>query len=298
MASMAGTPEKAGRNSVNPNSSIRGRRWLSLNTFVLMFAAAGYRWREGIPFHPRDGIGYWLGITGGTMMLLLLVYPLRKRVEWRMPGSMGLWFRFHMLMGVLGPLAVLYHARFTYRAINSGVALFAMLVVVGSGLIGRYLHIHIYRGHTLRHVEAGELLDEARVALSRLDADGDSGDVIHAELVSYVERAGQSRDGILASLRLTIELALLSAIRRRALARAIAAHFAEAAPANGWDAAELARHQQAARRHLRRFFGSVRDAAAYAVFDRLFALWHHLHLPLFGFLVVAAITHVVAVHVY
>ena len=28
---------------------------------------------------PRQGAGYWLGILGGSMMLLLLIYPLRKR---------------------------------------------------------------------------------------------------------------------------------------------------------------------------------------------------------------------------
>src|SRR6202047_2645446 len=31
---------------------------------------------------PQRGLGYWLGITGGSMMLLLLLYSARKRANW------------------------------------------------------------------------------------------------------------------------------------------------------------------------------------------------------------------------
>ena len=31
---------------------------------------------------PQRGLGYWLGITGGSLMLLLLVYSARKRFSW------------------------------------------------------------------------------------------------------------------------------------------------------------------------------------------------------------------------
>jgi len=43
---------------------------------------------------------------------------------------------------------------------------------------------------------------------------------------------------------------------------------------------------------------AVRKAAAFAFYERLFALWHVLHLPLFILLVLTAIIHVVAVHFY
>jgi hypothetical protein len=36
----------------------------------------------------------------------------------------------------------------------------------------------------------------------------------------------------------------------------------------------------------------------FAAFERLFSLWHALHLPLFLMLLVAGVVHVVAVHVY
>jgi hypothetical protein len=38
--------------------------------------------------------------------------------------------------------------------------------------------------------------------------------------------------------------------------------------------------------------------AEYRVYERLFSLWHVLHLPLFFMLLAAGIVHVIAVHVY
>jgi hypothetical protein len=42
----------------------------------------------------------------------------------------------------------------------------------------------------------------------------------------------------------------------------------------------------------------VRNTATLGVYERLFALWHVLHVPLFILLVITAIIHVVAVHLY
>jgi len=96
---------------------------------------------------PDRGLGYWLGIIGGSMMLVLLMYPARKRAAWlRVFGGVGGWFRAHMTLGVLGPLLVLFHANFSLGATNSNVALFCMLLVSGSGLIGRYIYGRVYGG--------------------------------------------------------------------------------------------------------------------------------------------------------
>ena len=43
---------------------------------------------------------------------------------------------------------------------------------------------------------------------------------------------------------------------------------------------------------------TVRRAATLGVYERLFSLWHVLHVPLFVILVLTAIIHVVAVHLY
>ena len=96
---------------------------------------------------PNRGVGYALGIIGGSLMLILLVYSLRKRWEWlKFLGSTPGWFRFHMVLGIAGPVCILYHSNFATGATNSNVALFSMLIVAGSGLIGRYIYAHIHHG--------------------------------------------------------------------------------------------------------------------------------------------------------
>ncbi|MGC1458031.1 MAG: hypothetical protein WA825_07115, partial [Steroidobacteraceae bacterium] len=72
---------------------------------------------------PQYGLGYALGITGGSMMLALLIYSARKRAAWlRWMGSIPAWFQIHMVLGVAGPLLVLFHANFSLGATNSNVA--------------------------------------------------------------------------------------------------------------------------------------------------------------------------------
>jgi len=89
---------------------------------------------------PQRGLGYALGIVGGSLMLLILIYPTRKRLHALASlGGVPLWFNLHKLLGVIGPLIVLFHANFSFGATNSNVALVCMLVVSGSGIVGRYI---------------------------------------------------------------------------------------------------------------------------------------------------------------
>jgi len=117
-----------------------GERLLSVLFAGLMVGLLLLGWwqRDNSYLVAESGPGYALGIIGGSLMLLLLLYPLRKRIR-ALHGmlSMKFWFRLHMICGLLGPLAILYHANFGLGSINSAVALACMLLVAGSGLIGR-----------------------------------------------------------------------------------------------------------------------------------------------------------------
>ena len=85
-----------------------------------------------------DDVGYYIGLVGGVLMLLLLLYPLRKHVAaLRNWGKVKYWFAVHMVLGISGPVLVLAHSTFHMRSTNAAVALICMLVVAGSGIIGR-----------------------------------------------------------------------------------------------------------------------------------------------------------------
>ena len=56
------------------------------------------------------------------------------------------WFAVHMVLGIGGPVLVLAHSTFHMRSTNAAVALICMLVVAGSGIIGRFLYVKVHRG--------------------------------------------------------------------------------------------------------------------------------------------------------
>ena len=73
----------------------------SLGTLALLFW--GYRFPTEQYLTPQAGAGYAFGILGGSAMLLLLVYPLRKRVRaLAFMGTTKRWFQAHMALGVIG----------------------------------------------------------------------------------------------------------------------------------------------------------------------------------------------------
>ena len=112
---------------------------------TLLVVLWGWQAQLGRFMTPERGLGYVLGIVGGCSMVLLLLYPARKRVRWlNFLGSIPEWFQLHMVLGVVGPVCILFHANFSLGAANSNVALFCMLAVVGSGVVGRYFYTRLH----------------------------------------------------------------------------------------------------------------------------------------------------------
>ena len=70
------------------------------------------------------------------------------------------------------------------------------------------------------------------------------------------------------------------------------------ATTGGWRASGNDARKEAALLHLEQYLAAIRKAAAFAVYERMFALWHVLHMPMFFLLVFAAVVHVIAVHLY
>ena len=62
--------------------------------------------------------------------------------------------------------------------------------------------------------------------------------------------------------------------------------------------AQQHRIEKAALEYAARRIRASRQVAEFGIYERLFSLWHVLHLPLFFMLLVTGIVHVVAVHVY
>jgi hypothetical protein len=288
--------------AAQPEPAPRGRlinsRRLSL---VLVAVVLYYGWTTdtGRYINPYRGLGYILGIIGGSLMLVLLAYSLRKRWAWlEFMGSTPNWFRFHMVLGVVGPLCILYHANFSTGATNSNVALFTMLAVALSGVIGRYLYSHIHNGLYGRRLELAEL---------RADAEG-----LHSlssrlgfvpDLLTRIEGAEEQllqagpHLSVLGFAR-PVVVGVVGARARRQLHRYIRRALQAQSRQSAVVRAEQKRLCYSARVYVDRRLAATRRVAEFEGFERLFSLWHSLHIPLIFVMVIAAIIHVIAVHIY
>ena len=248
---------------------------------------------------PQRGLGYGLGITGGSMMLLLLVYSARKRFSWlRWMGSIPAWFEIHMTLGVLGPVLVLFHSNFSLGATNSNVALICMLTVSASGIAGRYIYTRLHA-----HLDSHEdTLEELKTVGKRLTSQRNSiaflpGLIETIERVEkrYIEPPRSAYLRIPHLLTGGIRVAIARMIIRRETQRAVQrAHLKESLLVAG----HAQRLAAVARNYAKRRLDAGRRITEYQVYARLFSFWHVLHLPLFFMLLVAGIVHVVAINVY
>lgn len=282
----------------------RTRRRARIIPLMFSVVLAGILWlgwlnRRDSGLTPESGAGYWLGIVGSSLMVLLLLYPLRKRFKFlRSLGSVVFWFRTHMILGVLGPVLILLHANFRLGSLNSNIALTAMLIVAGSGLVGRYLYGRIHLGLYGRKVVVQEILADADALKGLVGSRLPVADRVVAELNVFAQRGTATPNGLLAGLFfLPIIGWQARAVRARLIADARRVIAVEGKKL-GWQRKVRRRQFAAVADLVSLHVAAVKKAAAFAFYERLFGLWHIFHLPLFFVLVIAAIVHIFAAHFF
>jgi len=278
---------------------------LSLFKDVVVYLAitllVGLTWqisRLGL-FKAGDDTGYWIGVTGGVMMLLLFIYPLRKHFSFaRNWGRMKGWLIFHMLLGCGGPLLILLHSTFHVGSFNAAVAMYSMLVVALSGVVGRFLYARVNRGlhnerSTLKDLQtrAGLAEDDARSRLAFAPK-------VEAQLQAFEEYATHVRPTWPTHLRQVFWLPLHRWQVYRHCSDEIKRVLTAMAKREHWTRHELARRKRHARNLVDQYLNAVTRVVQFSAYERLFSLWHVAHIPFVYLLVVSAIVHVVAVHAY
>ena len=256
---------------------------------ICVFAIAiGWTARGETGLSPTDGLGYGLGIAGLSMMLLLLGYSMRKRARvLRNAGAMRTWFEAHLVLGLLGPTAILYHSDFSLGSANATISLACVLAVSGSGVGGRFLYGRMHRGLAGARRSVKDIRKRARNALFPIEAileRHSSAKNLLSEFETLATREARFPFRIVSALLMRMRMRAWMTERRvfRVLRRSnISAQDARAArQAVAQSLAELCR------------------ASELRLFERLFALWHAVHIPLTIILFVSAAIHVIAVHLY
>jgi len=272
---------------------------LIFGTCLLAVLAIGWFNRNQEYLIPDDGAGYWLGVAGSLLMLLLLIYPLRKRMRLRfLGGSVVFWFRAHMILGLVGPALILFHANFAMVTMNSAVATIAMLVVAASGVVGRYLYRKIHLGLYGRKAVVQEILADAKSLKESLGANVPGIGHFVDQLDAFAAHLREARPSLAAGAWCLLALALRARVARWRLLSTARQFLAVEAERHSWSRQERAQRFAAIVNLVTLYISATRKAAAFKFYDRLFGIWHVLHVPLFIILIIAASVHIVAAHFY
>ena len=272
------------------------RFWFTL----LVLTALAYGWlnRENSNLTAQDGIGYALGIIGGVSMFLLVFYPIRKNSRFmRNWIPTGYWFGAHIFLGVFGPLMILYHANFSLGSLNSSMALITMLIVVGSGLIGRFIYKKIHYGMSGRKASVKELRSDLQLTKGKLSEQFTLSQKVVNRLKAYEKASLKSRP-----LPIAVFAVFFIGLRSIYTYYTVTHHVRQAlrnqARKNAWDRKMRRALLRSASRMMRTYIHAVRKAGEFQVYERFFSTWHLFHLPLFFLLLITGIAHVFAVHLY
>lgn len=108
---------------------------------------------------PSGNWGHGFGIIGTLMMILGVgIYMLRKRARTLFNlGYLKHWLELHIFLCTVGPILVLYHTAFKFGGIVS-VSFWSMVLVVLSGVVGRFIYIQIPRTIQGREIDMKDLV--------------------------------------------------------------------------------------------------------------------------------------------
>jgi hypothetical protein len=230
--------------------------------------------RDGVP-SPGGALGHGLGVVGFLLMLATeTLYSLRKRLSGFTLGPTQYWLRLHVFTGLVGPYLVLLHTGGRFHGLAGVVTLLTVIVVV-SGLVGRFLYTAVPR-----------TLDGVEVAVRDLGAQiAQTGRQLHA----------------LGAGPLAQEALKLSALPRRGWVALLAGgrlrrrHGRRLRQLLSGQGGPPAARLEALLTERYRLLLQVRSLAAAR---RLLALWHTAHVPLGVVLFTLAFVHVGAALYY
>lgn len=232
----------------------------------------------------EHGIGYILGILGGVSFLLMMVYPWRKRKRFpAYAGGVKFWFRVHMVLGILAPSLILLHSNFNLGSFNSRIAMYCMLLVASSGLVGRYLYTKIHYGLSDKRTVIRDRVVEVIENIDKLSQ------LVKHGIINIASGDEDSLEIDDAERNRILKLAETNQTDLRSTLVSLQMQVNNIAFPDSKNEINIS---------LKKIRVSIRSARLLLLFERLFSLWHIIHVPFFIMLVITVIFHILAVHMY
>lgn len=250
-------------------------------------------------YRPGAGLGYGLGLAGGITLLVVFLYPLRKHSRWLASwGAMRGWFALHMACGIGAPFLILAHSTFHIGSINAGVALASMLLVAASGIVGRFIYIRVHHGLYGTKLTLTQLQSEAGTRAGEVRSRLGFAPRVEEWLKAFEAEALEPRKAAIRSIWAFLVLGTRARWTYRRCSNELLRVCRELTRSGIWDAPRYRRELAEARYLASAYLSGVQKVAQFSRYERLFSLWHVLHVPLVWMLILSAIAHVVAVHAY
>jgi hypothetical protein len=258
----------------------------------------------------REFFGHSLGVVGFTLMIMTeTLYSFRKRSRRASWGRMSSWLDFHIFTGLVGPYLVLLHSSWKFNGL-AGVAMLLTVIIVASGILGRYIYTAVPRTAEGVEVESAQL--ERQIAQ------------VDAELQSMLAQAQPETRALLQRKSLApvvSDQVSGAAVSAAAAGAAVIPAPATASSATGlglifgrsldefrfrWDWWRARRRMSGETRSrllqleslIQRRRTLYRQVSSLAAARRLLAVWHAVHIPIGMVLFTAAFIHTLAAFYY
>ncbi|MBI5826464.1 MAG: hypothetical protein HZB22_01850 [Deltaproteobacteria bacterium] len=315
------TPVSAGRNNgvetVKHENAMKrteakggpGLEWVMALTVILLIAAGayesltethapeksvlsvlqayGYLKTYQAAYEPGKGIWRALGWTGSAMMVLMMLYSLRKRLSFmRSFGSMRLWLSAHMFLGIIGPVLVTFHTTFKLHGIIA-TSFWCMIVTAVFGILGRYIYVQIPRG--ISGAELGVKEIDAAIANIDMEYGRYLGKENQTRLLNEISLAQDEDKGksIPWALLLMIRNDISNIVMIRRLKTALKTRF------------NLASNERRRLVYLLKTRASlIRRKNLLSTSHRMLHYWHVFHIPLAGVMFLIMFLHVIVYYVF
>jgi hypothetical protein len=253
---------------------------------VLIAEAAALVWLYRVREISAGGaIGHTIGWVGTGSMCLMHVYSIRRRVRaLRSWGRLSTWLHVHIFLGLQGALLVCFHSAHLQTLSNiSGITITFTLIVVASGMFGRYLYSLLPKSLSGERLTAHQIEEEMAELAPLLSRSAQP--AIEAAMKEYGE-----------ATRLTGKLGFGGLIAEDLRARRSLRHLEQALKQARRKPGSTDLDDFAAA--MRRRALLARRLAMLTGAERTFRFWHVLHKPLTFLLLGAVVLHVVAHYVY
>ncbi|MBI3609679.1 MAG: hypothetical protein HY204_03145 [Nitrospirae bacterium] len=246
------------------------------------------------PYSPKSFVALLLGIIGSVMMVFgALLYALRKRIKvLRSLGKMSVWLDVHITLCILGPLLVVYHTGFMVKSPNAAIAFYVMLIVVASGVIGRYIYRHFQfslSGERATLKEITQEIDQLDQQISQRFSESQT--ILGTIRIFFELRDKQKSHGPLRSFFLMVRLDRLEKKLKRQIGRLLRQQ-------GGMPAFNKMENQGSFETVLIKRINLEKKISALETTTKLFAYWHKLHVPFIWILAFTLIVHIAAVLIF